>query len=384
VKGSKWDRLSRLLIILLPFLLAGCDVGYLTHAAYEEAHLLWNRKSITQVLENPRLSPEVRERLQTVLAVRKFAADNLGLRVGGAYRSVSQVDRNAVVWVLMAAPRDSLQPYVWWFPIVGYVPYRGYFHKEKAEAEAAAMESRGYDTFVRPAIAFSSLGFFDDPVLSNLLELNRVELAGVLIHELFHRTFFLASDAMFDESSANWIGNQGAVDFFARTEGENSADTAAARAIYQSDMRFAAFLLQEQARLLRLYASGLKHQEMLRRREQLFTAINTDYVALKPELSGLERFDLDKQKLNNAVLLNYLLYFHDLDNFAALQRMHHGDTRATIKAIIELARSDPGDPFHAIWRATSNQTQDRAAPGEPMARPSPAETGFSTTNASPP
>jgi predicted aminopeptidase len=384
VKGSKCDRLSRLLIILLPFLLAGCDVGYLTHAAYEEAHLLWNRKPITQVLENPRLSPKVRERLQTVLAVRKFAADNLGLRVGGAYRSVSQVDRNAVVWVLMAAPRDSLQPYVWWFPIVGYVPYRGYFHKEKAEAEAAAMESRGYDTFVRPAIAFSSLGFFDDPVLSNLLELNRVELAGVLIHELFHRTFFLASDAMFDESSANWIGNQGAVDFFARTEGENSADTAAARAIYQSDMRFAAFLLQEQARLLRLYASGLKHQEMLRRREQLFTAINTDYVALKPELSGLERFDLDKQKLNNAVLLNYLLYFHDLDNFAALQRMHHGDTRATIKAIIELARSDPGDPFHAIWQAIHNQTQDRAAPGEPMARPSPAATGFTTTNASPP
>jgi predicted aminopeptidase len=318
-----------------------------------------------------------------VLAVRKFAADDLGLRVGGAYRSVSQVDQNAVVWVLMAAPRDSLQPYMWWFPIVGYVPYRGYFNKQKAEAEAAAMESRGYDTFVRPAIAFSSLGFFDDPVLSNLLELTRVELAGVLIHELFHRTFFLASDVMFDESSANWIGNQGAVDFFARTEGEKSSDTVAARAIYESDLRFAAFLLQEEARLLRLYQSGAPRAKMLEQREQVFTAINADYAALKPELSGLERFDLDKQKLNNAVLLNYLLYFHDLDNFAALQRMNHGNTRATVKAIIELARSDRSDPFHAIWRATQNQAQGRTGPGEPLARPSPPATGFSTTNALP-
>ncbi len=286
--------------------------------------------------------------------MRKFAADNLGLRVGGAYEGVTNVDENAMVWVVMAAPRDSLAPYVWWFPIVGYVPYRGYFHKERAEAEAEAMESRGYDTFVRPAVAFSSLGFFNDPLLSNLLELNRVELAGVLIHELFHRTFFLKSDVMFDESSANWIGNRGAVDFFTQTEGANSPDTVAARGIYQSDMKFAGFLLQEEARLLRLYHSGLPRTEVLKRRVLLFAVIKADYAKLKPTLSGLERFELDKQTLNNAVLLNYLLYFHDLDNFAALQRMHHGDIRATIHSIIELARSEPEDPFHAIWKATLN------------------------------
>jgi predicted aminopeptidase len=214
------------------------------------------------------------------------------------------------------------------------------------------MEAKGYDTYVRSAIAFSSLGFFNDPLLSNLLALDRVELAGVIIHELFHRTFFLKSDAMFDESAAAWVGSRGAIDFFTETKGAHSADTVAARAIYQSDLKFAAFLLQEQARLLRLYQSSLPRDEILRRRPQLFAEISADYAKLRPTLSGLERFDLDQVRLNNAVLLNYLIYFHQFDNFAALERIHRHDTRATIRAIIELAKSEPGDPFHAIWQAS--------------------------------
>jgi predicted aminopeptidase len=349
-------RFVSVLTLSICILQQGCDISYFAHAACEEGHLLWNRRPITEVLQKqkPDISPAIRRRLETVLAVRKFAADDLGLRVGGAYETVTAVDQNAVVWVVMASPRDSLSPYLWWFPIVGYVPYRGYFKKARAETEARTMEAQGYDTFVRPAIAFSSLGFFNDPVLSNLLELNRVELAGVLIHELFHRTFFLKSDVMFDESSANWIGNRGAVDFFTKIEGPNSQDTAAARDIYDSDMKSAEFLLQQEARLLTLYNSGLPYDELLRRRVQLFAEINADYARLKPRLSGLERFDLDRQPLNNAVLLNYMIYFHDLEHFAALDRMHQGDTRATIHAIIELAKSEPGDPFHAIWKATVN------------------------------
>jgi predicted aminopeptidase len=383
VRPSGRLRLLPAICLATAILLAGCDVGYFAHAAYEESHLLWNRKPIVQVLQKPDLSPAVRQRLETVLAVRKFAAGNLGLRVGGAYKTVSEVDQNAVVWVVMAAPRDSLAPYLWWFPIVGYVPYRGYFNKARAEADAAAMEGQGYDTFVRPAIAFSSLGFFNDPLLSNLLELNRVELAGVLIHELFHRTFFLKSDVMFDESSANWIGNRGAVDFFTQTEGADSQDAAAARDIYESDMKFASFLLQEEARLLRLYHSGLPRGEILRRRLLVFAEIKTDYAKLKPALSGLERFDLDKQQLNNAVLLNYLIYFHDLSNFAALERMHHGDTRATIKSIIDLAQNEPEDPFHAIWQATRNvppATAELAA--TPAAKSAPERKFAGTTTSS--
>ena len=367
------------LAMMLAAAVAGCDVSYLTRAAYEGGRILWHRQPIDRVLTRPGLAPGVKSRLETVLAVRKFAADRLGLNVGGAYQTVSKVDSSAIVWVVMAAPRDSLTPYEWWFPIVGYVPYRGYFKQDAAKAEAATLEAQGYDTYVRSAVAFSSLGFFNDPLLSNLLELDRVELAGVIIHELFHRTYFLASDVMFDESAATWVGSRGAVDFFAETEGVNSPAANEARGAYESDLRFAAFLLQEQARLLRLYQSGLPRDEILRRRGQLFVQINADYARLKPTLSGLDRFGLDREPLNNAVLINYLLYFHDLENFAALERMHQEDTRATIKAIIELAKSEPSDPFHAIWLATLNAKRV-STPG-PLAAPMPMTAGGATPQA---
>jgi predicted aminopeptidase len=341
-----------LLALTIACITSGCDVNYLARAACEEGRLLWNRQPITQIMARPDLPTDVRAKLATVLAVRKFDKDQLGLRVGGAYSTISRVDERAIVWVVMAAPRDSLMPYTWWFPIVGSVPYRGYFEKERAQAEAAQLESQGYDTYVRSAVAFSSLGFFNDPLLSNLLALTRVELAGVITHELFHRTYYLASDIMFDESATTWVGGRGAMAFFEATEGADSADASAARGVYESDLRFAAFLLQEQARLLLLYNSKLPHDEILKRRVAVFVSINSDYAKLKPSLSGLERFDIDKIKLNNAVLLNYLIYFHDLENFDTLDRLHHGDVAATIQAIIDLAKAEPGDPFHAIWGAT--------------------------------
>ena len=343
-------------IILAPILLSGC---YIAHGAYEEARILWNRKPIDDVLARKDLPADTREKLETVLAVRKFADEKLGENVGGAYETIAPVDKNAVVYVVMAAPRDSLVPYTWWFPIVGSVPYRGYFDENDANAEAASLEAQGLDTMVRPSVAFSSLGFFSDPVLTNLLKLDRVELAGVLIHELFHRTYYLASDAMFDESAANYVGSAGAVAFFAATDGESAPSTIAARSILDSDLKFARFLLKEQARLLDIYMANLPKDELDQRREAAFAAIKADYAALEPTLSGLERFDLDKQPLNNAVLVNYLIYFHQLDNFASLDRMNHGDLKATIAQIISIAKAHSDDPFYAISQAV------RSAPAAP-------------------
>jgi len=372
-------RTLALTIVLALFAgaLAGCEAGYIARAAYEESLLLWRRQPIDGVLARGDLKPEVRASLETVLKVRKFAQDGLGLNVGGAYTTISEVDQGAIAWVVMAAPRDSLEPYTWWFPIVGRIPYRGYFNRDRAEAEAAEMEQRGYDTMVRPAVAFSSLGFFNDPLLSNLLQIDHVELAGVIIHELFHRTYFLASDVMFDESAATYVGSAGAVKFFEAAAGPGSADAEAARGVLDADLKFARFLNDEATRLNALYQSGLPREEILERRVVLFAAINADYARLKPHLSGLERFDLDKQPINNAVLINYLIYFHDLDDFAKLDHIYAGDLRDTIKAIIALAESDRENPFAPIERAARTgqplaaaQANDpQSAPG---ATPSPA------------
>ncbi|MFZ1888305.1 MAG: aminopeptidase [Candidatus Binataceae bacterium] len=368
VRSSSRARLqaivSAALVAAAMIALAGCNVGYLAHAAYEGGRILWNRKPISGELAQNDLTPEVREKLETVLKVRQFAEDQLGMNVGGAYETIAPVDQSAIVYVVMAAEQDSLRPHTWWFPIVGAVPYRGYFQQSDADAEAEQMEANGYDTMVRPAVAFSSLGFFDDPVLTNLLKLDRVELAGVLIHELFHRTYYLESDAMFDESAANWVGDSGAVAFFSATEGAASPAAAEARAILNSNLKFSRFLLAEQARLLKIYTSGAPKDEILKQRVAAFAAIKSDYAALAPSLYGLERFDLDKQPLNNAVMVNYLIYFHDLDNFAALNRIDHGDLKQTIARIIEIAKANPDDPFYAIWQASLSAPP--APPEEPQ------------------
>ncbi len=340
--------------------MSGC---YFIRAAYEEGRILWSRKPISEALAKSDLAPEVRLKLETVLAVSKFASRQLDLNVGGAYQSFAPIDRGAIVHVVMAAPRDSLTPYTWWFPIVGRVPYRGYFKKADADAMAHSLQAEGLDTMVRPSVAFSSLGFFDDPLLTNLLRLDRVELAGVIIHELFHRTYYLPSDAMFDESAATYVGSAGAVAFFAATEGESASDTIAARGVLESNLKFARFLLKQQARLLDIYMKDLPKDELLKRRELAFQALKANYTALAPTLSGLERFDLDKHPLNNAALVNYLIYFHDLDNFAALDRLNRGDLRATIEQMISIAKANPYDPFYAIWEAT------RAAPPPPAQQP---------------
>ena len=223
------------------------------------------------------------------------------------------------------------------------------------------MEQDGFDTLVRSAVAFSTLGFFNDPLLSNLLELDRVKLAGVIIHELFHRTYFLASDVMFDESAANWVGDHAAVEYFASTEGRDSADAVSARGVVQSDLMFADFLQRAEARLLTLYGSNLPADEIVKRREPILKQIQADYAEAQAQPFTLERFDLDQEPINNAVLINYRIYFHDLDNFEALERKYDGDLRATIEAIIALARAHPrgyvlrdlaGDPPAAAMSLT--------------------------------
>jgi predicted aminopeptidase len=198
----------------------------------------------------------------------------------------------------------------------------------------------------------------------------------VIVHELFHRTYFLASDVMFDESAATYVGSAGAVKFFEVSEGPGSANAEAARGVLDADLKFAHFLNGEAARLVELYQSGLPRAEILKRREAIFASIKADYAQLKPHLSGLERFDLDKEPLNNAVLINFLIYFHDLDAFAKLDHIYGGNLHDTIKAIIALAESDRKNPFDPIeraarvgpLRAASQADNPQSAPGAALSK----------------
>jgi len=165
--------------------ISGCSPFYVIRAVYEEGKILWRREPIPQYLEKAAVGPDTQDKLKLVLAVREYARDVLKLNVGGSYSSYSYVDRPDLSYILTAAPRTELRPYTWWFLIVGRVPYKGYFSKEDADAAAEALEAEGYDTNIRTAAAFSTLGWFDDPLLSHLLRYDKVMLAELSFTSYF-------------------------------------------------------------------------------------------------------------------------------------------------------------------------------------------------------
>ena len=334
--------LLRFAVCVLPFalLLSSCSPAYVLRAGYEEAKILWRREPIERLLQRPDLDAATRAKLELVLAVRAYARDTLHLRVDGSYASYAHVDADQVVHVVTAAYRLKLEPYTWWFPIVGRVPYKGYFSKASADAEATCLENAGYDTSVRPSVAFSTLGWFADPLLSNLLRYDRATLANVVIHELLHNTIFVGGHADFDESFANFVGHHGALAFF-----QSRGDVAAARnaaAAWDDALQFSDFLGRFTRHLRDAYASGITLDE----RQRLFTAGQEEFHTL-PLQTAMYR-DFGTASLNNAVILEYLMYTDRLRLFDDLLQQHGGDLAQTIQGIVHAVQKRGGDPFAAI------------------------------------
>ena len=234
--------LLTVLAVLGTSTLSACSPFYVLRAAYEEGKILWRREPITQFLEKAEVNQDTQEKLKLVLAVRDYARDVLKMNVGGSYASYSYVDRPDLTYILTAAPKTELKPYTWWFLIVGRVPYMGYFSKEEADGAAAELQAEGFDTNIKPSAAFSTLGWFDDPLLSHLLRNDKVTLAEVVFHELFHNTLYVKGAGNFNESSANFIGHRAAIDFFRERFGADSAEHRRAIQAWQEELEFSEFI----------------------------------------------------------------------------------------------------------------------------------------------
>src|SRR5262245_43281897 len=205
-------------------MLPACSPVYVLRAAYEEGKILWRREPISYFMQKPDVTEETQDKLRLVLLVRDYARDKLNFNVGGSYSSYSYVDRPDLTYVVVAAPKTEIRPYTWWFLIIGNVPYKGYFAKEEALAEMKRLEADGYDTTLRTSAAFSTLGWFNDPLLSHLLRYDKVLLSEVVFHELFHNTLYINGAGAFNESSANFMGHRAAIEFFRERLGVDSAE----------------------------------------------------------------------------------------------------------------------------------------------------------------
>lgn len=307
------------------------DVRYLVRAGLAEAGILLRRRSIAEVVADSATDAATRGKLTLVLAAREYAADGLGLAAGETYTTYSTIDRDTLVLVLSAARTDRLEAYMWRYPVVGRLPYKGFFSFDLAAKEARKLERAGLDTYVRVANAFSTLGWFEDPLLSTIVAEDSVDLAATVIHEILHNTLFVRGRADFNESMASWVGYRGAEAFFYARGDSVNARRAAAR--WRDQVRLSRFYSEVTRRVERLYASGVTGAELQRERAGVYRqAADAMAGAVGAQLETIDGPRLARLPLNNAVLLARRLYVTDLERFDGLLTVHP-DLRSAIAEV---------------------------------------------------
>jgi predicted aminopeptidase len=329
---------------------SACSPTYVLRAAWEEGKILNRRRPIARIVQDTATDWETRDKLLLVLQARQFAADSLRLNAGNSYTLFTRVESDTLVMVLSAAYKDRFQPYTWWFPIVGRVPYKGFFELADAQKAQRKLEAQGYDTYLRPSAAFSTLGWFNDPLLSTLLRYDRVSLANTVIHEIFHNTFYAPGQAVFNESLANFVGGRGAIEFFCRRDGPRSQTCETATAAWQDDLLFGAFLQQLVVDLKELYArTDLSPDDKLRERERMFADAQRRFAdEVRPRLRVDTFASFTRDPLNNATLISRHIYYDRLGLFEEVYRSRNGDFIRAMNDIVAAARGNRADPYAAV------------------------------------
>ncbi len=292
---------------LIAMLLLGCSTsGYVLEQAWGQLKVMHKRQRIEEVLQQPDLKPEWREKLALTLLVRSYAHEEIGLRLTAAYTRFYDTGGKPLAYNLSACPKDRLKPKIWRFPIVGALPYLGYFDKRKGIEAQGLLDAEGLDTLLRPVPAFSSLGWFADPVYSSMLDGPVSRLVEVIIHETTHTTIFLRGKIAFNESLATFVGNQGALNFLARVYGPLSGEVKAFKRSVSRRLIFSKLIRQLYTEVDALYNSDLTREEKLSRREPIFKRAQDRYKELFPDPAHWGRFV--QEPLNNAILLKYGRY----------------------------------------------------------------------------
>jgi predicted aminopeptidase len=339
--------IALLALALLLYLLLAPTGRYLVRAAWEEAKILARRRAITDLIEDPATQAPVREKLRLVLAARAVAQDSIGLRTRNSFTTYSQLQHDTLVLVLSGAYRDRLESYSWWFPIVGRVPYKGFFDFGAARAAAKQLNDDGLDVYLRPSSAFSTLGWFNDPLLSTTLRADSLDLANTVIHEVTHNTFYAPGQAVFNESFANFVGARGSAWLFRARSQPDVADEADAR--WSDDELMARFwerLKNSIDSAYKAHPGDAKVQTRIAARDTVYARARLELVyTLGPKLRTIGPRVLERMRLDNAALLARRIYLTDLDLFDEVWVREGGDLRKTIERVTTLAKDKPKDPL---------------------------------------
>jgi predicted aminopeptidase len=312
--------------------------------------ILKGRRPLDEVINDRRTDEETRHKLLLARQARAFAIHRLGLDAGDSYTSFTQLETDTLAWVLSAAYKDRLESKTWWFPIVGRVPYKGYSSQKGAEEAQSKLEGEGLDTYLRTTSAFSTLGWFADPLLSSLLRYDDVDLVETILHELSHNHLFVPGEVQFNESFATFVGRVGAIRFFCGPDSapQSSPECQAAKNRWDDYQDFSRFLGEFIGELSALYGTpDFTVERKVQAREDLLSDYRNRYLDDDAaEASSLVRGFLGRP-LNNAVLLARMRYFHRLPDFQIFLDEHDGDLQAAVAALAAGVKA-AGDPFDLL------------------------------------
>ena len=343
--ASSKDLLRRCAVPLLALLLGGCStLDYYAHLGQGQWQLLQARQPIERLLHDPATTPDLARRLTLSQQARDFASAQLQLPENRSYRLYADLERPFVVGNVFATPEFSLDPELHCFPIAGCVAYRGYYQQGRARGAAALLSQEGLDTYIGGVEAYSTLGWFDDPLLNTMLRWSDERFIAVIFHELAHQQYYLPGDTAFNESFATFVEREGLRQWHAAR-----GETLPASDDHQRQ-QFIELVLASRERLQQLYASDLAESDMRIAKQAEFERLRREYRALRQrEWGGQGRYDAwIESPLNNAKLLPFGLYDQWVPAFAALFRREGRDWSAFYAAVAALGRLPEADRRAAL------------------------------------
>jgi predicted aminopeptidase len=340
-------QLSKVKVVLCILIcwatLWGCQtVNYYSQAIDGQCRILLKRQPISAIVSDPNSPQPLRESLTLILQLREFADNELQLPVNSHYLTYVDLQRPFVLWNVFATPEFSLTPKTWCYPVAGCAAYRGYFDEKNAQQYARELDEQGYDVYVGGVTAYSTLGWFDDPVLSTFVRYSQAQTAALIFHELAHQKLYVKDDTAFNESFATFVEQEGLRRWQLASGSERIYSD------YQRQHRrrrqFVQLIMHCRQQLELLYQSDLEPSEKRVRKTTIFSELRNEFNQLKTHQTELSAYDVwMNQSLNNAKISSVVAYHDFLPAFRKMLTQYAGELNQFYDACRQLTQKDKAE-----------------------------------------
>ena len=355
------------LVLGFALLIPGCSVGYMTRQSVAHLRVLAAREPVDRAIADGKIPDEWIPKLETIDDAKRFGVEQLGLPAEDLYETISLAPVGPT-WIVTACPKDSLVPVTWWFPVVGRVAYKGFYNRDGADRLSNRLREKGNDVQSYPAAAFSTLGWFEDPIRPSMLEGDEERLANLVLHEASHQVLYWKGQTDFNESFATFVGDVGALRYLEMRFGEGCEACRAAQATRADAPVFGRLIERIVERLEALYAEPVSRDEKVRRREEIFAWAKEEYSRIAWQ--GRSAAGFATRDLDNAIILSYRRYGSGQEVFDRLLQHCDGDLVAAIRFVRDLGWTDlPGKERRGIDPLEYLETRLEEGAGCPPADP---------------